>query len=442
MVDGAAVAAALVFSGLLAGGDATAQGTTLLPFAFLVAAGAHGLLNTYGANLLRRSYMRAFAAGIVTAALVGVMGLFYSLFRLRIEQLALMAVLAGTGFVVGRLVIDLVIRAIYMSGRGHRATLFIGAREDMDRLVTRMRRSKERRSRVIGHLTPRRSADPNALGSIETLPFMIQKHDVENVIISAHLKPDNLEDVIYECFARGVQVSLVPRTLSELPCRVSGHTILGWPLVELAVPRLQLLQVVLKRLFDLVLSVLGLVVLAPVLAVVALAIKLESRGPVLFRQERLGLEGRPFDILKFRTMRPDAEELLRSDEDLRRDYVRNDFKLPPERDPRVTRVGAFLRRWSLDELPQLVNVLRGDMSLVGPRPVVAAEIDHYGEAAPVFLGVKPGVTGHWQVSGRSEVAYPRRAELDLEYIRNWSLGSDLMIILRTIPVLLSREGAH
>jgi len=223
---------------------------------------------------------------------------------------------------------------------------------------------------------------------------------------------------------------------------MSGQDVLGWPLVELRVPRLHLVQVLMKRTVDVLLSTAGLILTLPVVAVVAAAIRLESRGPVLFRQERLGVEGRIFTILKFRTMRQDAEDLLRSDDELWDEYVGNDFKLPPDRDPRVTRVGAFLRRSSLDEIPQLINVLRGDMSLVGPRPVVAGEIDHYGDAAPTFLGVKPGITGHWQVNGRSAVAYPERAELDLEYIRNWSLGRDLTILFKTIPQVLMGRGAH
>ena len=138
----------------------------------------------------------------------------------------------------------------------------------------------------------------------------------------------------------------------------------------------------------------------------------------------------------------DAEEVLRNDPFLSRRYVENDYKLPPEEDPRVTRVGRFLRRTSLDELPQLFNVLLGDMSLVGPRPVVPDEIAHYGAETRVFQAVKPGLTGHWQVSGRSDVVYPERAQLDIDYINNWGLARDLKILAGTVSAVLQRRGAH
>lgn len=137
-----------------------------------------------------------------------------------------------------------------------------------------------------------------------------------------------------------------------------------------------------------------------------------------------------------------AEAILRSDPELYAEYVRNDFKLPPERDTRITRMGRFLRRTSLDELPQLWNVLRGEMSLVGPRPVVVDELTHYGTEKPVFLSLKPGVTGAWQVNGRSSVPYPDRAMVELEYVRSWSLGRDLQILLQTVPAVLAQRGAH
>ncbi len=204
---------------------------------------------------------------------------------------------------------------------------------------------------------------------------------------------------------------------------------------------------VVKRVIDLVGAALGLVLLSPVLLIIALIVRLESPGPALFRQERLGLLGKPFEFYKFRTMVDGNEPRIHQE------YVKSlitnasddlkgqtgSFKL--EADPRVTRVGHFLRRTSLDELPQLLNVLAGDMSLVGPRPPLRYEVDLYSEHAMRRLEAIPGMTGLWQVSGRTETTFDEMVELDIEYIDNWSLGLDLKILARTIPVVFGKKGA-
>lgn len=197
-----------------------------------------------------------------------------------------------------------------------------------------------------------------------------------------------------------------------------------------------------KRTLDIVLSGALLLVLAPVMAGIAVAVMRTSPGPVLFRQRRIGKHGRPFMILKFRTMRSDAEAVLVADEALHAEYLANDYKLPLERDPRVTPLGRWLRRTSLDELPQLINVFRGEMSLVGPRPIVPAEIVHYGSDTPRFCSVPPGLTGAWQVAGRCEVRYPERCDVELNYVRTWSLAQDAEILFRTVGTVLSRRGVE
>jgi lipopolysaccharide/colanic/teichoic acid biosynthesis glycosyltransferase len=163
----------------------------------------------------------------------------------------------------------------------------------------------------------------------------------------------------------------------------------------------------------------------------------------LFVQKRLGRKGEAFNLYKFRSMHCDAEaELMRSPEIYKR-YIANNYKLRPDEDPRLTPIGRFVRAMSIDELPQLINVLRGEMSVVGPRPIVPAEIANYGEFASLFLSAKPGLTGHWQVSGRSEILeYRERVELDMEYIRDQSIKTDFEILLRTVPVVLRRKGAY
>ena len=191
-----------------------------------------------------------------------------------------------------------------------------------------------------------------------------------------------------------------------------------------------------KRVVDVVGSSLGLLVAAPLIAALAVLVRLESAGSPIFRHERIGYKGKRFQCLKLRTMRADAEEYLRADPELYEEYRRNHFKIAEDRDPRVTPLGRFLRKTSLDELPQLWNVLRGEMSLVGPRPVVEEELGVYGPSSELLLSVRPGLTGSWAVNGRHDVGYPHRCAIELEYIRRWTLVADARIVARTVVVLL------
>ncbi|WP_419995434.1 sugar transferase [Streptomyces boninensis] len=197
-------------------------------------------------------------------------------------------------------------------------------------------------------------------------------------------------------------------------------------------------QLQLKRLIDITCSLLLLALFAPAFAVIGAAIALTSTGGVFFRQERTGRDGRPFRMLKFRTMHADAEA-RRAGLASRNDSSGHLFKMRD--DPRITRVGRLLRRLSADELPQLVNVLRGEMSLVGPRPLPVGDSDYEGEARG-RLAARPGITGLWQVSGRSELDWDDMVRLDLRYVANWSLGLDFLILARTIPAVLAARGAH
>ena len=208
--------------------------------------------------------------------------------------------------------------------------------------------------------------------------------------------------------------------------RIGGRTSRPWSLAA-------------KRGFDIVASLLGLIFVAPVLAVLAALICLESPGPPLFRHERVGLGGRRFGCLKLRTMRPDAEEQLRANPALYDEYRRHHFKIPDDRDPRTTRLGRWLRRSSLDELPQLWNVFVGDMSLVGPRPVVADELSVYQGSRTLLLSMRPGITGVWAVSGRNCVGYPERCELELNYVRGWNAWMDARILIATVGTVLGRS---
>jgi lipopolysaccharide/colanic/teichoic acid biosynthesis glycosyltransferase len=197
-----------------------------------------------------------------------------------------------------------------------------------------------------------------------------------------------------------------------------------------------------KRALDISLVVLTLPITVPVMLILAAIIKATSGGPVLFRQKRVGFHGELFEVLKFRTMFADAGERMRQDPELHLRYLRNDFKLSSEEDPRIAPFGRFLRRSSLDELPQLFNVLRGTMSLVGPRPILVEELECYGPWAYAYLEVKPGITGRWQTDGRNNVRYPERAKLDAEYFDNWRLWTDVVILFKTVPRVLRRHGSH
>ena len=198
----------------------------------------------------------------------------------------------------------------------------------------------------------------------------------------------------------------------------------------------------LKRVFDVVFASLALVLVAPLLLLLAIAIRIDSPGQVLFSQPRVGRGGKLFACYKLRTMCKDAEARLHADPLLRAAYLANHFKLPSASDARVTRLGRFLRVSSLDELPQLWNVIRGDMSLVGPRPIVAQELFQYGAAdRAVLLSMRPGITGAWAVAGRSRIVYPRRAAIEVAYVRAWSLRRDAMILLKTVSAVMQRRGA-
>lgn len=199
----------------------------------------------------------------------------------------------------------------------------------------------------------------------------------------------------------------------------------------------------LKRMFDLVLGSIILILISPIMLLIIIAIRLDSKGPALFSHTRLGKDGKCFKCLKFRTMVTNAQEvlenLLKNDPEIRKEWEK-DFKL--KKDPRITRIGKILRKTSLDELPQLLNVIKGEMSLVGPRPIITEEIEKYGYYYEVFKRVSPGITGLWQVSGRNDVDYEDRVQLDVWYIHNWSIWMDIMVLIRTIGVVLARNGAY
>jgi exopolysaccharide biosynthesis polyprenyl glycosylphosphotransferase len=269
---------------------------------------------------------------------------------------------------------------------------------------------------------------------------------VETVVVCGLLPDVQLQSLVSISLAAGCHILTVPRAIDVAgvhPTVIWSH---GMPLMELSAPALRGQQRMLKRVIDVTGALAGLVFAAPVMLAAAVAIKLDSAGPVLFRQERVGVGGRRFRVWKFRTMANNAPDtlhreyvtrMLQGDEQSTLHHDGNGkevFKMVG--DPRVTRVGRFLRKSSLDELPQFFNVLRGDMSLVGPRPPLPYEFEAYDHWQYDRMQVRPGMTGLWQVSGRSKLSYRQMCEMDLDYVRRWSVWLDLRILLRTFPVVL------
>ena len=229
--------------------------------------------------------------------------------------------------------------------------------------------------------------------------------------------------------------------IAELRLRPSLHVVAD---VTAPIPHLRYhgWQRYLKRAIDIVVALAVMPVALPLMLILAILIRRDSEGPAIFHQERIGQGGRRFQMLKFRTMYVDSEERLDADPELYAQYVAHDFKLPSRLDPRVTPLGRFLRSSSLDELPQLFNVLAGSMSLVGPRPILLEQLVSNPDAIPGYLQLRPGITGRWQVGGRNQIKYPERGKLDDEYLYNWSVGTDLVILAKTIPHVLRRRGSQ
>jgi exopolysaccharide biosynthesis polyprenyl glycosylphosphotransferase len=274
------------------------------------------------------------------------------------------------------------------------------------------------------------------LGSVEDVPALVRMLDVERVIVGFADEPyQRLVELVRTLNSFEVQVDVVPRLHDVLSPAVDVHTVEGVPLIGLRPPTLSSSSKLLKRSLDVIGASVGLVVLAPMFAIAALAIKLDSSGPVLFRQVRVGWNGIPFRMVKFRTMVADAEErkanLVHLNKHGRKGGDPRMFKIP--HDPRVTRVGRLLRRFSFDELPQLWNVLRGEMSLVGPRPLILDEDVYVDLWARRRLDLRPGLTGLWQVLGRDDIPFEEMVRLDYVYVTTWSLGGDIRLMLRTIP---------
>lgn len=279
------------------------------------------------------------------------------------------------------------------------------------------------------------------IGEADALEEIVRLFDVERVIIATQGSDEEALEIVRSLSGPDVQINIVPRLFEIVSPTADMHSVEGLPLIGLPRLRLSRTSRLLKRATDVMLSGLALVLLAPLFAIVGLAITLEGDGPVFFRQVRMGAQNKTFMLIKFRTMVLDADA-QKADLAIRNRHAlyHGDPMFKVEDDPRVTRVGRGLRRYFIDELPQLINVFKGEMSLVGPRPLILEEDKHVSEWARHRLNLKPGMTGLWQVLGRNAISFDEMIRLDCLYVTTWSLGTDLKLLCRTIPVALKGGG--
>ncbi len=347
---------------------------------------------------------------------------------------------------LARIVRGIILTKLRQAGQGVDRVLIIGAGEVGRAVMRNIIAQPELGYRVVGFLDddPGKSTTDigpiKALGPIEDLPQILTQQAIDQVFITLpwqyHRKVIRL---VMESHNAGVRARVVPDLFQLRLGGVDVEAINGIPLISVKETSLVGLNRAIKRAFDLVVGSLMVIVFSPVWLAVALAIKLDSPGPVLFAQERCGRDSKRFTIFKFRSMRQNAEAELAN---LREQNEASGPLFKIRNDPRRTRVGSFIRRTSLDELPQLINVLRGDMSMVGPRPPLPSEVAQYQDWQRKRLDIQPGLTGLWQVSGRSNLTFDEMVMLDIYYGENWSLALDVSILLRTVPQFIFGDGAY
>lgn len=331
-------------------------------------------------------------------------------------------------------------------GRYMAAVLAVGPESAVEDMVTELRRASYHGLNVVAACLTRESgsrtvADVPVVGGLDDVAEAVRRGGVDTVAVlsSSDIDGRRLRQLAWELEKTGTDLCVAPALLDVAGPRTTVRPTAGLTLLHVDHPQLSGPRQVLKEVFDRVMAGMALLLLSPLLAVLAVAIRLADKGPALFTQTRIGKNGRPFKIYKFRTMVVDAEQRL-AELQLSNDFDSVLFKM--RSDPRITAVGARLRKWSMDELPQLINVARGEMSLVGPRPPLPDEAARYADHVRRRLVVKPGLTGMWQVSGRSDLSWEETVRLDLRYVENWSFALDLQILWKTLPVIFRGHGAY
>lgn len=387
-------------------------------------------------------------SSVLSATSVGVMILFaaVSMARYPASSRALFIyfwLLAVLSVGLGRLFHRLLIMAFRRRGVGVKRVLVVGGNKALGRRIMHSIATERSLAALVVGFADLEPGDDfgrfRFLGLVKDIPQIVVDQRVDEIVIALPAAShDQVLRIMDHCERKGVSFRVVPDLYQMRLNRVDVDTVNGIPLIAVSESRIRGWNLLIKRMMDIAASVAALTLLSPLLLLIALAIKLDSPGPVLFRQTRIGRDGQPFTLYKFRSMKRDAEEMLEKLMHLN-EASGPLFKI--RGDPRMTRVGKLLRRTSLDELPQLINVFRGEMSLVGPRPPLPQEVEKYQDWHMKRLEASPGLTGLWQVSGRSEIPFDEMVMLDIYYIENWSLGLDLSILLRTIPAVLTGGGA-
>lgn len=357
-----------------------------------------------------------------------------------------------TGLLLARWLLRQHLSVSRMSGRSMSRLMLIGGQSAIAHLASSLERAKHSGYQPVAAYSPG-SASPADFEPESGLPLLGHKADAQSILkaiescnadavamsAGVQLHPQVLRHLGWELAARNIGLIMAPALTDIAGPRIHTQQVAGLPLIHVTTPALEGGQRVAKRLFDVVVSGLLITVTAPIMVILAVVVKLDSPGPALFKQERVGIEGTPFKMIKFRSMVFDAEDKLA---DLAQHNEGSGVLFKMRADPRVTRTGRILRRFSLDELPQLFNIFAGSMSLVGPRPPLPSEVMAYERDVRRRLLVKPGLTGLWQVSGRSNLSWQDSVRLDLYYVENWSLAGDLVILLRTVRAVFHSNGAY
>ncbi|MBA2669276.1 MAG: sugar transferase [Gemmatimonadetes bacterium] len=438
-VDGVLlVSVALLVSGVAYGEPGMRAFVPAIVGIFLVSLNASA---SYKAGDARRDRLRLLAGVMMGSTVLALLTVFPPHLPLTWSLGGMLLLLTLVALAAGRKAVDLLVRQFYLHGIGLRRAVLIGTLDEVGTAIQQLRDDENADQYLVGHLSPDGHSDPTALGMLNDLPDLLANDDVQEVIVASPLPASSLRQVAEWCFDRGIVLFIFPSVVGSVDCQVEPVRVGSCPLLHLYPSRMKVPSLMVKRSFDWLMAALAILVLLPAMLLIALVIRMDSKGPIFFRQERVGRNGRRFRIWKFRSMRADAEEIR---EKLAHMNAYDDPRLfKVANDPRVTPVGRFLRRSSLDELPQLFNVLNGEMSLVGPRPPLPAEVEKYESHHLVRLAVVPGITGPWQVNGRNLITdFEEVVRLERAYINSWTIWSDLKILARTVPVVISGEGAY
>lgn len=329
-----------------------------------------------------------------------------------------------------------VVRKWVSEGYNNERTLIVGAGKVGNHLAKSLAAHPELGVRVIGFLDDRRNGD-EILGKLGDFRTIMRREFVDSVYITIPSQRDAVKQLLAEAKRENVSIRIIPEFFDLRPAQISAAYADGVPYLMIDESPIPIGGLLVKKLMDFVVGSLGLIVLSPVLCAIGVAIRIDSRGPVLYSANRVGYKGKSFKCFKFRTMICEADEIK---DELRKANKRQGATFKIENDPRITRVGRILRRFSIDEVPQLINVIKGEMSLVGPRPHPLDDFERYSLSDLRRLEVRPGMTGLWQVRARHDPSFRSNVRYDLFYIDHWSLGLDFWILLQTLPSVIRGEG--